>query len=90
MRSIWREDVPRTSNPVSFFLFASKPHTRAALISILAVVGASLGQAAIPYVYKLTTDGIIALTSGVAEPLIWAIIFYFAISLSSHLFWRVS
>lgn len=90
MRSIWREDVPRTSNPISFFLFATKPHAGSALLAILAVVGASLGQSAIPYVYKLTTDGIIALTGGTAEPLVWAIVFYFAISLSSHLFWRIS
>lgn len=90
MRSIWRDDVPRTTNPLSFFLFVSKPHIRMALLSSFLVVCAAGLTSLIPYVYKLVTEGTVLLANGAYQSLVIAVSLYFCISLGSHLLWRAS
>jgi|CXWL01.1.fsa_nt_gi ATP-binding cassette subfamily B protein len=90
MRSIWRDDVPRTTNPLSFFIFVSKPHLRMVLLSTSFVVLAAALTSFIPYVYKLVTEGTVLLASGVYQPLVAAVGLYFFISTTSHLLWRAS
>lgn len=87
---MWRDDLPRTMKPLSFFVFVSKPHRLAASLAIFFVVIAAALQAAIPYIYKLVTEGAISLASGDYHPLMWAGIAYVVISIVDQIFWRLS
>lgn len=90
MASPWRDDFPRDKNPISFFLFVSKPHARSAWLAIACVVVAAVLQASIPYLYKIITEGVIALSEGSSMPVVWGVIAYGVVSLTSHFLWRGS
>jgi ATP-binding cassette subfamily B protein len=90
MRSIWRDDIPRITNPLRFFLFVSKPHMRAAVVGIACVVVATTLNAFIPYLYKVIADTAVSLSSGSYEKLWWAVGAYLAVNLTSTLIWRGS
>lgn len=90
MKSIWRSDILRTKNPLRFFFFASRPHWRAAFAAIFFVIIAAVLQSLIPYVYKMVTDGVVALQKGNATPVYWSIAAYVAIALGGHIVWRLS
>jgi len=89
--SMWRSDPPATKNPLRFFLFASKPHWRAALFAIAFASLADVMSASVSYIFKLITNAAAALPEGGSyTPVLWwcmaAIIFLgFA-----KLFWRIS
>ncbi|MGB4076545.1 MAG: ABC transporter ATP-binding protein [Minisyncoccia bacterium] len=90
MRSIWRDDLPRTAKPVDFFLFISKPHWRSAAIAMGFVFFAAVVQGFIPYLYKLVTDGAILLAKGNYEPLMWAGVAYIVVATLDQVLWRAS
>src|SRR5262245_53950379 len=91
MRSIWRDDIPQTADPIRFFLHSSKPHVVAALVSCTAVVIAASLNAYVPYLYKLITDNAIAFADTQSYlPLVWAVGGYILVSTTAHLLWRVS
>ena len=56
MVSIWRDDFPRGRNPLRFFLFASKPHWKAALVAIAFAALAAAFSASVSYVFKLIVN----------------------------------
>lgn len=90
MRTIWRDNLPHTTNPLRFFLFASKPHWRVALLATFFVVLASVLRAAIPYIYKVIVDTATTVTSGSYTALWQAVVLFIVISLVSNLMWRCS
>jgi ATP-binding cassette subfamily B protein len=90
MRTIWRDDLPHTTDPLRFFLFASKPHWRVALLATFFVVLASILRAAIPYIYKVIVDTATTVTSGSYTALWHAVVLFIVISLVSNLVWRCS
>lgn len=90
MTSIWREGMPRISNPFTFFLFTSKPHRKMALIAALCVVvGASL-NAFTPYVYKLIIDAIAGIGGNSYDVVWFAVALFIGITLIQHIVWRMS
>lgn len=56
MQKIWREDVPLSTNPLRFVLFASGPHRLAAITATACVVIGSGLNAFIPYLFKNIID----------------------------------
>ncbi|MBU2220465.1 ABC transporter ATP-binding protein/permease [Patescibacteria group bacterium] len=91
MRSIWRDDIPQTTNPLRFFLFTSKPHWRVAVLATFFVVLASIARAFIPYIYKVIVDTATTLTTTGTYDTLWsAVIAFLIISLASNLLWRGS
>ncbi|MEK9160866.1 MAG: ABC transporter ATP-binding protein [Patescibacteria group bacterium] len=90
MKSMWRDDLPTKLNPISFFLFVSRPHARMALLASLCVVLAAITSGLAPYLYKLITDNAFKLNDGIYMPLVWSVLFYFALALVGHLLWRCS
>jgi ATP-binding cassette subfamily B protein len=90
MRTIWRDNLPHTTNPLRFFLFASKPHWRVALLATFFVVLASVLRAFIPFIYKIIVDTATTVTSGSYTALWQAVVLFIVISLVSNLMWRCS
>jgi ATP-binding cassette subfamily B protein len=91
MKSIWRPNMPQTTNPLRFFLFVSRPHARAAFFACLCVVSAAILGSVGVYLYKVITDAGLAFASGGSYlPLVYAVGAYFGVSLLSHFFWRGS
>ncbi len=95
--SLWREDFPTSTNPVRFFLFASRPHWKRASIAFVAVVLAGALYASIPYVFKLITNAALELKGGGLpaqaesyEALVWACATYLLILLGAKIIWRIS
>ncbi|MBI5457409.1 ABC transporter ATP-binding protein [Candidatus Kaiserbacteria bacterium] len=91
MTSIWRDDLPMTKNPLRFFLFASQPHWRAAVLAILLAAAGNAFSASVAYVFKLVTDAVVALVQGGSYDLLYmasgATILVLALA---KLFWRIS
>ena len=91
MSSLWREDFLLTTNPLRFFIFASRPHWRWALPAIVAVVLAGVLYASIPYIFKLITNAAFELPQeGAYEALAWACGSYILVLLGAKVIWRVS
>ena len=48
---MWRNDYPDSKSPLRFFLYASRPHWKAALVAtLLSAVGAGI-SASVSYVF---------------------------------------
>ncbi len=90
MKSIWRDNLPQTTNPLRFFLFVSKPHWRTAALATMFVVLASVLQAFVPFIYKIIVDSAISLTPESHVTLWRAVVVFVVVSLSVNLFWRCS
>lgn len=91
MKSIWREDFPKDTNPLHFFLFCSRPYWRPATIALIAVVIAGSFSASIAYVFKLIANSAAALSAGGSyEALAWACGMYVLFLLLAKTFWRIS
>ncbi len=91
MTSLWREDLPMTKNPVRFFLFASRPHSRAATFAISCAVLGNAFSASIPYVFKLIADAAVALKEGGSfDALLWASGACILVLAIAKLFWRIA
>ncbi len=59
--NIWRDDFPKTKNPLKFFYYASQPHWKAVVVATTcASIGAMFG-ASISYVFKLIANAAAAL-----------------------------
>lgn len=90
-QSIWRDDIPQSTNPLRFLLAMSRPHKLWAVLAIGTVLLAASGTAFIPYMLKQIVDAATALaTGGTARELIIAASIYVGISLGLNLLWRVS
>ncbi|MBP6946089.1 MAG: ABC transporter ATP-binding protein [Candidatus Pacebacteria bacterium] len=91
MKSLWREDFPKDTNPLHFFLFCSRPYWKPATIALIAVVVAGSFSASIVYVFKLIANAAAALsTGGSYEALAWASGMYVLFLLLAKASWRVS
>jgi ATP-binding cassette subfamily B protein len=90
MKSIWRENPPQTTNPVTFFLFASKPHWKMAALASFFVIVASILRALIPYVYKVIIDTATSFTPSAYTTLWQTAVLYIVITLGGNLLWRAS
>jgi ATP-binding cassette subfamily B protein len=89
--SIWLDSFPKSSNPLRFLLFVSRPHWRLAALSTLAVFIASIPYVGLPYLFKLVVDTAISATEGGSPtPFYWTIAGYVLLLLLAHLCWRVS
>src|SRR3989338_485539 len=90
MASMWRDDIPITKNPLRFFLFASKPHWK---VAVLAIFMAALGDvfgASVSYVFKLIANAAAALASGGSpDRLLWACALAIIILGFAKIFWRI-
>ncbi len=90
MKSIWVENPPHTTNPLTFFLFASRPHWKMATTASLFVVAASMLRALIPYVYKIIVDTTTHFTPSSYTALWHIAIVYIFLTLGGNLLWRAS
>jgi len=96
MSSLWRSDFPKRTNPIGFFIYASKPHWKSAAIAFVAVVIAASFYSSTPYVFKLIANAAIALPSaGRADPqvyhdLLWACGAYIFLLFAAKGLWRIS
>src|SRR3990167_4722618 len=92
MRTKWREDFPTSTNPLRFFIFASRPHWVVVICSVAAVVvSGTIYSAGIPYSFKLITDAVTALGGGGSyQAILWAAGMYIVVTTVSHLIWRIS
>jgi len=91
MQNPWRTNVPLTTSPFRFLLFVSKPHARAALLAMLAVVFAGSLTAAISYTFKTIVNAATALPEGGSYmALVYAALLYIFINLGANLLWRAS
>ena len=88
---MWRNDYPTSTNPLSFFLYASKPHWKFAIPAILAVVVAQSMYSSIPYAYKLIANAAAKLPQvGSYEELLTAAIVYLGLLSIAQIIWRLS
>src|SRR3989338_1989582 len=91
MKSMWRDDLPMTKNPLRFFLFASKPHWRAAIAAILLATAGNAFSASVSYVFKLIGDAAASLASGGSyDALFWATGATIFVLACAKFFWRVA
>jgi|GEM_PF-1608408 len=90
MHSIWRDNVPQTTNPLKFFVFVSGPHWRMVALATACVVVASVLGALVPYLYKIIIDSAVEMSAGSYDALWQAIVAYVVIVLASNLLWRGS
>jgi len=90
MRSLWREDFPKGTNPLRFFLFASRPHWKPATVGIISVVVASILYSGIAYIFKLITDAVAALPEGGYSTVMWAGAWYILVLFAAQSIWRIS
>lgn len=90
MRTPWRDDFPVSTNPLSFWLFASKPHALWAFFSTVCMVAAAGLNAFVPYVLKQIVDAAHAFSAGDSiDLLFWSAVAYIGISLATILSWRI-
>lgn len=61
---MWRSDFPESRNPLRFFLFTSRPHFKAALLAVLAVIAGATLLTSVSYVFKWIANSVTALSSG--------------------------
>ena len=88
---IWRNDFPTSTNPLRFFLYASKPHWKFAVPAIIAVVIATSMYSSIPYAFKLIANAAAKLPDPNAyHELLVASIIYLGLLSLAQLIWRVS
>src|SRR3989344_7384822 len=91
MKSMWRDDLPMTKNPLRFFLFASKPHWRAAIAAILLATAGNAFSASVSYVFKLIGDAAASLAAGGSyDALFWATGATIFVLACAKFFWRVA
>ncbi|TSD06220.1 MAG: ATP-binding cassette, subfamily B, bacterial [Parcubacteria group bacterium Greene0714_7] len=91
MKSLWREDFPKDTNPLHFFLFCSRPHVVPAVIAIVAVIIAGSIGASTAYLFKLIVNAAVSLSSGGSySALVWASVAYMLFLLTGKIFWRIS
>lgn len=91
MRSHWREDFPKSTNPLTFLIFASKPHMIWVVLSTIFMVSASGLNAFVPFVLKQIVDASQQLiVSGSTDALYWSAIAYIGVSLAVILLGRAS
>jgi ATP-binding cassette subfamily B protein len=88
--SMWRSDLPATKNPLRFFLFASRPHWKAAVLAITLATFADIMSASVSYIFKLITNSAAALlTGGSYQPvLVWSLVAIGFLAVAK-VFWRV-
>jgi len=89
--SIWRDDLPISKNPFRFFLFASRPHWRAAVVTIALAAVADALSASVSYVFKLITNAAAVFVAGGSyAPLLWWCGTAIFILACAKLLWRIS
>ncbi len=88
---MWRSDYPDSKSPLRFFLYASRPHWKAALVAtIISALGAGIA-ATISYVFKLITNAAAAIPLGGSyDALIYACTLYIVVLAFAKLAWRSS
>src|SRR3989344_1202827 len=91
MASIWRDDFPKSTNPLKFLWFASRPHWWSIVAAATAVTIAASLSASISYVFKLIANAAAALSDGGSyDALLWASATYILVTLAAEMTWRLS
>src|SRR6185436_18981049 len=62
--SLWRSDFPENTDPLRFFLFASRPHWKPAALATCAVIAGAGLFTGVSYVFKLIANSVAALPQG--------------------------
>lgn len=89
-KSIWNEDIPKSTNPLRFLLTVSRPHTLSMSLALATAIIVATSSAVIPYAIKKIVDAASELASGESsEKLIEAALLYIAVSLGANIFRRV-
>ena len=87
---MWTSDLPATKNPLRFFLFASKPHWKAAVLATAFAALADVMSASVSYIFKLITNAAAALlTGGSYQPVLWWSLAAIAFLAVAKIFWRL-
>jgi ATP-binding cassette subfamily B protein len=88
---LWQhEQIPMTTNPLRFFIFASRPHWRLALVAVMCVTTGTIVGTTIPYVFKLIVDNAARIDTVGVRPLAVAVLLYVAANLARSIVWRAS
>lgn len=88
---MWREDLPRSLNPLSFLFFASKPYWRAGVFSLSTSILAAVATSFMGYAFKLIVDAAHGAASGGSlEPLWWGAFVFIGLSILDTIAWRAS
>lgn len=88
---MWRSDFPESKNPLRFFLFVSRPHWRAAVLAMCAVVVAAVLLTGVSYIFKWIANAVAALPSGGSfSDLYFAVATYVLVLFAGHVAFRVS
>ncbi len=91
MKTMWREDLPRSVNPFTFLLFASRPYRGALIAAVIAVILGAAATSLTGYTFKLIVDAAHAASNGgPLGPLWWGAIAFITIAVVDALAWRVS
>ena len=89
--TIWRDDIPISRNPLRFFLFASRPHWRAATLATLFAAFGNTISASVTYIFKLIANSAAAIQQGGSyQPLILWCGVYIGMLACAKLFWRLA
>ncbi|MBI5644561.1 ABC transporter ATP-binding protein [Candidatus Kaiserbacteria bacterium] len=88
---MWRSDFPESTNPLRFFLFATRPHYRPALVATCAVVTGAALFTTVAYVFKYVANAVAALIHGGSyQDVILAVGMYIVILFFGQIAIRVS
>ena len=91
MNTLWRDDLPRTLNPIRLFLFSSKPYLWSAVTALAAVLCAGILSSSVPVIFKLITNASAALLQGGSFDALWFPVgIYVFVTFFDELLWRVS
>jgi ATP-binding cassette subfamily B protein len=91
MKSLWLDTHPKTTNPMKFLWYVSRPHHTPMVIAIIAVTLASIVTSVIPYIFKLIANAAASIPSPSAyHDLLFAATGYIILRLVAEAIWRVS
>jgi ATP-binding cassette subfamily B protein len=89
--SPWRSDFPESKNPLRFFLYATRPHWRAAALAILAVMISATLFTSVSYIFKYIANAVAALPQGGSyTDIMLAVAAYIAVLLGGQTIMRLS
>lgn len=90
MKSIWRDTFFTGTNPLRLFLFASRPHWKAATIAIVIVFIGNVISGSVSYIFKLIANAAAALPAESAyQDLLFACVLYIGLLAAAKALWRV-
>ncbi len=91
MDSKWRDDIPRTTSPLKFFLFASKPYWKFAVTALALTILGNIISSSSSFVFKLIVNAAVALQQGASfDALLFDCVLYVGLLAIAKALWRIS